>query len=233
MTITLPTSAPEISVIHGKPVTTSMGVSSFFGKRHDNVLRSIDNLECSDNFRALNFEETSISVSQPRGGNREVQAFNMTKNGFVFLVMGFTGKKAAQFKEAYIAEFDRMESELASQRYGHNTLGDLTGTANLSALVDKLQQIIHEGEFIPAGKRPNYSLPANRKHEATIIRDFLSKDDSSTLLTLLEWLRADGFDVSAADRELDIIRGYVGGMRRALGDIQTHARYIDHAIGKV
>ncbi|HEN7340866.1 hypothetical protein [Serratia marcescens] len=58
-------------------------------------------------------------------------------------------------------------------------------------------------------------------------------DDSSTLLTLLEWLRADGFDVSAADRELDITRGYVGGMRRALGDIQTHASYIDHAIGKM
>ncbi|HCM1919319.1 TPA: Rha family transcriptional regulator, partial [Salmonella enterica subsp. salamae serovar 28:r:e,n,z15] len=33
-------------------------------------------------------------------------------NGFVFLVMGFTGKKAAAFKEAYIAEFDRMENEL-------------------------------------------------------------------------------------------------------------------------
>ncbi|HAM4872748.1 TPA: Rha family transcriptional regulator, partial [Escherichia coli] len=32
--------------------------------------------------------------------------------GFVFLVMGFTGKKAAAFKEAYIAEFDRMEAEL-------------------------------------------------------------------------------------------------------------------------
>jgi len=88
-------------------------------------------------------------------------------------------------------------------------------------------------EFIPAGKRPNYSLPANRKHEATIVRDFLNKDDSSTLLTLLEWLRADGFDVSAADRELDVIRGYVGGTHRALGDIQSHARYIDHAIGKV
>lgn len=70
--------------------------------------------------------------------------YQITKNSFVFLVMGFTGKKAAQFKEAYIAEFDRMESELASQRY-HNTLGDLTGTTNLSALVDKLQQIIHEG----------------------------------------------------------------------------------------
>ncbi|MEJ1549398.1 Rha family transcriptional regulator, partial [Escherichia coli] len=39
-------------------------------------------------------------------------AYQITKNGFVFLVMGFTGKKAAAFKEAYIAEFDRMEEEL-------------------------------------------------------------------------------------------------------------------------
>lgn len=224
-----PALAPEIIVSHGQAVTTTRSVSDFFGKRHADVIRRVETIDCSPEFTERNF---ALSDYQDPTG-RTLPMYQITKNGFVFLVMGFTGKKAAQFKEAYIAEFDRMESELASQRYGHNTLGDLTGTANLSALVDKLQQIIHEGEFIPAGKRPNYSLPANRKHEATIIRDFLSKDESSTLLTLLEWLRADGFDVSAADRELDIIRGYVGGMRRALGDIQTHARYIDHQIGKL
>lgn len=224
-----PVLAPEIIVSHGQAVTTTRSVSDFFGKRHADVIRRVETIDCSPEFTERNFALSDYK--DPTG--RTLPMYQITKNGFVFLVMGFTGKKAAQFKEAYIAEFDRMESELASQRYGHNTLGDLTGTANLSALVDKLQQIIHEGEFMPAGKRPNYSLPANRKHEATIIRDFLSKDDSSTLLTLLEWLRADGFDVSAADRELDIIRGYVGGMRRALGDIQTHARYIDHQIGKL
>lgn len=229
MNITFPTSAPEIIISHGQAVTTTRSVSDFFGKRHADVIRKVETIDCSPEFTERNF---ALSDYQDPTG-RTLPMYQITKNGFVFLVMGFTGKKAAQFKEAYIAEFDRMESELITQRYGHNTLGDLTGTANLSVLVDKLQQIIHEGEFIPAGKRPNYSLPANRKHEATIIRDFLSKDDSSTLLTLLEWLRADGFDVSAADRELDIIRGYVGGMRRALGDIQTHARYIDHQIGKM
>lgn len=40
--------------------------------------------------------------------------YTMTKDGFVFLIMGFTGKKAAAFKEAYIAEFNRMEAELYS-----------------------------------------------------------------------------------------------------------------------
>lgn len=47
---------------------------------------------------------------------------------------------------------------------------------------------------------------------------------------LLAWLRADGFDMTAAERELDVIRGYVGSIRRSMGDIQTHAQYIDHAV---
>ncbi|ACY84441.1 antirepressor protein [Edwardsiella piscicida] len=52
----------------------------------------------------------------------------MTKDGFVFLVMGFTGKKAAAFKEAYIAEFNRMEAQLLQK----------TTSRNLKALPDKL-----------------------------------------------------------------------------------------------
>ena len=36
--------------------TTSRKVAEVFGKRHDNVLRDIENLGCSDNFRKLNFE---------------------------------------------------------------------------------------------------------------------------------------------------------------------------------
>jgi len=38
--------------------------------------------------------------------------YEMTKDGFAFLVMGFTGAKAAAFKEAYINQFNAMETEL-------------------------------------------------------------------------------------------------------------------------
>jgi phage regulator Rha-like protein len=40
------------------------------------------------------------------------KAYTMTRDGFTFLAMGFTGKKAAGFKEAYIQAFNRMEQEL-------------------------------------------------------------------------------------------------------------------------
>ncbi|NME01790.1 hypothetical protein HG555_09560 [Aeromonas sp. DNRA1] len=40
----------------------------------------------------------------------------MTKDGFIFVVMGFTGVKAAATKEAYINAFNWMAEQLATQR---------------------------------------------------------------------------------------------------------------------
>ncbi|SFC10380.1 phage regulatory protein, rha family [Devosia psychrophila] len=54
----------------------------------------------------------------PRGGTRAEETFNMTKDGFTFLAMGFTGKPAAQFKEAYIARFNELEQGRATTSSG-------------------------------------------------------------------------------------------------------------------
>ncbi|ENF2593391.1 Rha family transcriptional regulator [Salmonella enterica] len=105
-------SHPDVTIKNGRAVTTSIAIAEFFGKRHDNVLRAIANIECSEKFNALNFED--VTYTDAKGEKRPM--YQITKNGFVFLVMGFTGKKAAAFKEAYIAEFDRMESELRQQK---------------------------------------------------------------------------------------------------------------------
>ncbi|EAA7255154.1 transcriptional regulator [Salmonella enterica subsp. enterica serovar Newport] len=101
-------SHPDVTIKNGRAVTTSVAIAEFFGKRHDNVLRAIANIECSEKFNALNFKD--VTYTDAKGEKRPM--YQITKNGFVFLVMGFTGKKAAAFKEAYIAEFDRMEAEL-------------------------------------------------------------------------------------------------------------------------
>lgn len=83
----------------------SLMVAMVFNKRHDNVLRDIQNLDCSDDFRLLNFEESKYTNDQ----GKKHPCVNMTRDGFVFLVMGYRGKKAAQFKEAYIKRFNEME----------------------------------------------------------------------------------------------------------------------------
>lgn len=106
---------PEVTVHKNRPVTTSIAVANYFGKQHRDVTKKIRSLECSPAFTSANF--CAVVVTAQAGfDEREIEAFEMTKNGFIFLVMGFTGKKAAAFKEAYIAEFDRMEAELLQQK---------------------------------------------------------------------------------------------------------------------
>jgi Rha family phage regulatory protein len=93
-------------------VVSSRDIANVFEKRHDNVLRDISGLNCSAEFRLLNFEEASQTIAMPKGGTREDKFYLVTRDGFVLLVMGYTGEKAMRFKEAYIGEFNRMERAL-------------------------------------------------------------------------------------------------------------------------
>ena len=97
---------------NGVPMTNSLLVAEVFGKQHKNVLRDIDGLECSDNFTALNFEPCMKIKELANGVQKEYRYYNITKDGFTFLAMGYTGKKAAEFKEKYIAAFNAMERSL-------------------------------------------------------------------------------------------------------------------------
>ena len=101
----------------GKGVTTSQHVAQVFGKEHKHVLRDIDDLSCSDVFRASNFGLMFSIRELPNGGSRKERYYEMTKDGFSFLVMGYTGEKASQFKEVFINEFNKREMMLKSDDY--------------------------------------------------------------------------------------------------------------------
>lgn len=90
---------------HDIAMVDSLFMAQAFEKRHDNVLKDIRELDCSDEFRLLNFEESSYRNAQ---GKRQ-PSYCMTRDGFVYLAMGYRGKKAAQFKELYIRRFNEME----------------------------------------------------------------------------------------------------------------------------
>ncbi|EGL9426468.1 peptidase, partial [Salmonella enterica] len=108
---TVPTLAqPEISVINGQAVTSSLAVADYFTKRHDDVLKKIRSLDCSPEFTARNFAVSDYTDAS----GRKLPCYNITRDGFAFLAMGFTGKRAAQFKEAYINAFNQMEKQLST-----------------------------------------------------------------------------------------------------------------------
>lgn len=101
----------------GGNVTTSLLVAQVFGKEHRNVLRDIENLHCSDDFHKRNFEQLFIIKDLPNGGSRKDRYYEITKDGFSFLVMGYNGEKAGQFKEMFITEFNKREALLKSDDY--------------------------------------------------------------------------------------------------------------------
>ena len=98
---------------HGKiPTTTSLNIADKFEKRHADVLRSVENLECSKEFNKRNF--ALVDYMDTKGEKRPM--YIITRDGFAFLAMGFTGKKAAWWKEQYITAFNSMEEILRRQQ---------------------------------------------------------------------------------------------------------------------
>lgn len=100
----------EVKKINKEEVTvvTSIDIAETFGKRHSDVLRDIDNLECSEEFTERNFALSSYKDSSGKSN----RMYHITKDGFTILAMGYTGEKAMKFKENYILQFNAMEKLL-------------------------------------------------------------------------------------------------------------------------
>ena len=92
-----------------RPVVSSKTVAKKFGKQHKDVLRAIRNLECSSEFTGRNFAPLKI---KDLTGETTGEVL-MTRDGFSFLVMGFTGRQAAVWKERFIAAFNEMERQVS------------------------------------------------------------------------------------------------------------------------
>lgn len=118
----------------GAAFCSSRQVAETFGKRHDNVLRDVQELDCSENFRLLNFEGSSYVSEQ----KKKLPLIYMTKDGFTFLVMGYRGKRAAAFKESYIQRFNDMERFIKNM---------LTARAEFPAFTDAVMNAHEEPKF--------------------------------------------------------------------------------------
>lgn len=113
-TVTVAVTTPTLLTQNGQATATSLQIAEHFGKRHDNVIRAIRNLEVPDDYRDLNFEAAITRVPGPKGALRDEPMYRITRDGFALLAMGFTGKEAMRWKLAYITAFNAMEAKLRS-----------------------------------------------------------------------------------------------------------------------
>lgn len=99
-------------------LTTSLKVAEVFGKRHDRVLRAIETA-ISTLPKNGDSEKAFIKSSYTDSTGKSNPMYYLNRDGFTFVVMGFTGVKAAKFKWDYIQAFNAMEqkiTQLAAER---------------------------------------------------------------------------------------------------------------------
>lgn len=98
-----------INIKNDEAVTTSLRIADVFGKAHRSVLRKIEQI-ISENDSAQNCAQCFKRSSYKDESGKRNPMYYINRDGFVFLVMGFTGKKANEWKWRYIQAFNQMES---------------------------------------------------------------------------------------------------------------------------
>lgn len=103
-----------INNIDGVNVVSSRDVANSFNKRHGDVIRSIeDKMEVNAILRSPNY---FIESTYRDKSNRKSKEYLLTRDGFSFIVMGFTGAEADRWKIKYIEAFNNMEQQIKEQQ---------------------------------------------------------------------------------------------------------------------
>lgn len=134
-----------VQIQNNQTVTTSEFIAKAFNKNHKDVLRKIDEIltQVPDFFGKRNFTPTEKHTKNNLGFDVVNRSYELTKDGFMLLVMGFTGKQAMQIKIAYIEAFNAMAAQL-QQRMSNQDLGDI-----LSECFADTQQRQHNTPALP------------------------------------------------------------------------------------
>ena len=98
----------------GQVVVSSRVVAERFEKRHSDVVRAIENKVESLTTQNCEVKNLFIESTYTHNGN-DYKEYLLTRDGFTFIVMGFTGAEADKWKLKYIEAFNKMEQALREQ----------------------------------------------------------------------------------------------------------------------
>lgn len=110
--------AITINNSNGELTVSSLQVSNDFGKQHKDVVRAIENLKAQNCALTKMFVESTYKA----GTGKNYKSYEITRDGFSLLVMGFTGKKALEWKLKYIEAFNLMEQKLKGTKSKYKQL---------------------------------------------------------------------------------------------------------------
>lgn len=174
-------------------IVTSLEISNHFGRQHKDVLKAIGNLECSDGFRQRNFAPTVYHRPNPSGGKPlQSPMYEITRDGFTFLCMGFTGQQAAVWKERYIEAFNQMEAALRGNYPALQQQHQITLAREVGQLRDQMAQqgkmILGLFERLDASRRgqinAQHRLARTLERERNLLAAFEKRQARDTIIQM-------------------------------------------------
>lgn len=164
-------------------------VARFFEKNHRDVLRSIHSILEPDSGFSADFTERNFALSSYKDSSgRSLPCYALTRDGFTALAMGFTGKKAAQFKEMYIRRFNEMEKFIGSLVSAREQFPKLTAQIRILRPDAKPYHYSNECDMlnrIVLGMSAKQFREAHGLEKGQSIRPYL-RDDQIAMLDLLQ-----------------------------------------------
>lgn len=174
--------------MHDTARVDSLFVADFFEKQHKHVLRDIAKITqptsgLSEEFIKNNFKEDKYKDVT----GRKLPCYQMTRDGFTMLVMGYTGTKAMRFKELYIKRFNEMEEFIKTLVSARQEFPLLTENIKLLHENPKPYHFSNECDMlnrIVLGMTAKQFKLANGLGDVKSIRPYLTREQIDMLETL-------------------------------------------------
>lgn len=183
----------------GVAVVSSRVIAEDFGKRHNDVVRSIENLT-AENCVVKNMFIESEFIHR---GNA-YKEYLLTRDGFSLLVMGFTGKEALQWKLQYIEAFNKMEEKI--KQNSHNPYIHLSKELQAIIMIDQRTQEL-------AGKISTVESKVNQLESESYLSSF-------ELEQISKKVKSKAFEVIGGEKNL----AYETYYQRVISDIYHELR---------
>lgn len=172
-------------------VVSSRQISDNFEKEHRHILRSVDSFKID----VPNFGQMFCEDEEADSYGRPQRVYLMNRDGFSLLVMGFTGKRALEWKLKYIDAFNRMETSLKNPIHSYMITDPIERAKawikeqeEKTALTEKVQELAPAKVFRDA---------VGTSEDGILVRDMAKvlKQNSVQIgeKKLREWLKEKGY----------------------------------------
>ncbi|OOR56040.1 Rha family transcriptional regulator [Bacillus mycoides] len=138
----------------GQLLVESREVAEMVGKRHSDLLRSIENyIHVLENAKLRSqdfFIETNYTAE---GNNKTYKNYLLTRKGCDMVANKLTGEKGVLFTAAYVTRFEEMENSLRKQDPFSQIELIAVGTTQLNRRVEKLEIFFDERLTVDYGQQ--------------------------------------------------------------------------------